>query len=270
MKYAGVISRSALCLVLVICGPAFGQDQPSQTPYEIRLKPDLLTFGAASGLALLPVFLNNVQRSCPPCSASNVNAFDRGTAGRRNDTIDKISTGAVAAAVGWPVAAMFLDANTSKGALVDGLVTGQAVLVNVAINQMVKYGVHRPRPFVYSLKPDDDLLKEDDTYYSFYSQHTSVVFAAGISYTRTYALRHPRSRRRWVVYTAVIGGGSAVGSMRVLAGRHFPTDVLTGGAVGTSMGLLIPWLHRKSTVPGLTVVPVPSGAAVSLQVPFGN
>ncbi len=151
----------------------------------------------------------------------------------------------------------------------DGLVTGQAVLVNVALNQMVKYAVHWPRPFIYGIQSGAELTK-NDSYYSFYSQRTSIAFAAGISYARTYALRHPARRRRWLVYTAAVGGGSAVASMRVVAGRHFPTDVMTGAAAGTGVGLLIPWLHHKDTAASLTMLPVPSGAAVSLRVPFGN
>jgi membrane-associated phospholipid phosphatase len=199
-----------------------------------------------------------------------VNGFDRGTTTRNSDTIDKISTGAAVAAAGWPVAAIFLGAGKSKGTLTDALVTGQAVVLNVALNQWIKLAVHRPRPFVYSLTDGNELLNENGSYYSFYSQHTSVAFAAGISYARTYALRHPTSGRRWLVYIAAIGGASAVGSMRVLAGRHFPTDVMTGAAAGVGMGLLVPWLHQKGTIPNLTAVPVPSGAAVSLRVPFGN
>ncbi len=260
--------RAVWFLTLFFCLPALGQEQRSQTPYELHVKTDVPVFGVAGGLALLPVFLNNVKHTCPPCLPSDVNGLDRGTATRRNDTIDKVSTGAAAAALGWPFAAIFLDAKTSKDAITDGLVTGQAVLVDVAINQMVKYAVHRPRPFIYGIQSGSELTKNDN-YYSFYSQHTSIVFAAGISYARTYALRHPTSRRRWLVYTAAVGGGSAVASMRVLAGRHFPTDVMAGAAAGTGIGLLIPRLHHKGA-PGLTMVPVPSGAAVSLRIPFGN
>ncbi len=51
------------------------QEQPSQTPYELDVKTDLPVFGVAGGLALVPVFLNNVKQTCP-CSPSDVNGFD--------------------------------------------------------------------------------------------------------------------------------------------------------------------------------------------------
>ena len=141
----------------------------------------------------------------------------------------------------------------------------QAVLVNVALNQAVKVAADRPRPLVYGLAADDPLLDKNDNYLSFYSAHTSVVFAAGISYAKTFALRHPQSRYRWLVFAAAVGGGATVGSLRVLSGRHFPTDVIAGAAAGTSMGLLIPQLHRRGTTTGVSIVPTRSGAFVSVQ-----
>ncbi|MEM9023429.1 MAG: phosphatase PAP2 family protein, partial [Bacteroidota bacterium] len=38
---------------------------------------------------------------------------------------------------------------------------------------------------------------------------------------------------------------ATTGLMRVLAGKHFPTDVITGYAVGGAIGFLVPHLHRK-------------------------
>jgi membrane-associated phospholipid phosphatase len=38
---------------------------------------------------------------------------------------------------------------------------------------------------------------------------------------------------------------ATVGTLRVLSGKHFPTDVLTGAVVGSALGWLIPELHRN-------------------------
>jgi membrane-associated phospholipid phosphatase len=280
MKRRGLFVRPMISagMFLVVSCPAFSQDQRAETPYELRMKTDLPIFGAAGGAALVSVFVaSKVNKTCP-CYASNVNRFDRSTTTRDSDTLDRISTGAVIAALAWPSAAMFFDASSPRDALPDALITGQAVLVNVALNQTIKFAVHRPRPLLYGLPKDEALLTpkqkevlgKDDNYFSFYSQHTSVVFAAGISYARTFALRHPHSRYRWLVYTAAAGGGATVGSLRVLSGRHFPTDVLMGAAAGTSIGFLIPQLHRKNSLPVVSIVPTGSGAALSVQVPLGG
>jgi membrane-associated phospholipid phosphatase len=271
MKTSFPITNAAILILVSFFAdrPAFCQESAS-TPYELRLKVDLPVFVAAGAGALTPVFLTDrVNKTCP-CAVSGVNGFDRGAAGRRSDSLDKVSTGAVVASVVWPAASILFDSETSRDALIDGLITGQAVLVNVAVNQVVKVSAQRPRPLVYGLAAGDPLIQKSDNYLSFYSQHTSVVFAAGISYARTFALRHPQSRYRWLIYSAAAGGGTAVAAMRVLSGRHFPTDVLMGAASGTGTGLLIPWLHRRrSTTSTLFIVPTRSGAMLSLRVPFG-
>jgi membrane-associated phospholipid phosphatase len=38
--------------------------------------------------------------------------------------------------------------------------------------------------------------------------------------------------------------------LRVEAGKHFRTDVLTGAVVGSAVGLLIPYLHRRALPAG--------------------
>ena len=150
----------------------------------------------------------------------------------------------------------------------DGLVVGEAILVNTAVNQLTKIAVRRPRPLLYD-SPTKAELDNADNYRSFYSQHTSLTFAAGLSYARTFALRHPQSRYRWLGYTAAVGAGMAAGTLRVLSGKHFPTDVLTGAAAGTAAGLAVPWLHPKRNATRVTVLPTRSGMTMSLRVPIG-
>jgi membrane-associated phospholipid phosphatase len=52
------------------------------------------------------------------------------------------------------------------------------------------------------------------------------------------------------------------------ADKHWLTDVLTGAATGTAVGLAVPWLHRKR--PGgraLRLSIVPGGLAVAGELP---
>ena len=53
-----------------------------------------------------------------------------------------------------------------------------------------------------------------------------------------------------------------VGSLRVAAGMHFPTDVLAGAAVGAALGIAIPDLHRVKRV-SITVAPSPEGGLMA-------
>lgn len=271
MKFSGVVIASCarfLAVFLVAAPLALGQTESAGSPYQLQLKSDLAVLAMAGGVALIPGFLDDhVDRSCP-CSPSEVNALDRGTAGRRSISLNHASNIAVSLAVALPAALILVDSRTGGGALADGLVTGEAVLVNLALNQLMKVAVQRPRPLVYGLEAGDSEIKKSGNYLSFYSQHTSMTFAAGLSYARTFALRHPQSPRRWLVYTAAVASGVTVGTLRVLSGKHFPTDVVTGAVAGGAIGMLVPWLHPKRNSTLITFSPVRSGAMLSLRLPI--
>ncbi len=83
------------------------------------------------------------------------------------------------------------------------------------------------------------------------------------------AFGHCERRTQWfVVITTPQAHGLALlqGTSRVLAGYHFWSDVLVGAAVGSTLGLAIPYLHQRgvSEQVGFSVMPVPGGAAASL------
>ncbi|HJQ66286.1 MAG TPA: phosphatase PAP2 family protein, partial [Gemmatimonadales bacterium] len=68
-----------------------------------------------------------------------------------------------------------------------------------------------------------------------------IAFAAATAYT-TLAVRQqlPHAQRNAVL---LYSGAGIVGTLRVAGGRHFPTDVLTGAALGAAVGWLTARLH---------------------------
>jgi membrane-associated phospholipid phosphatase len=148
--------------------------------------------------------------------------------------------------------------------LKDALVMGQTIAINGAVNELAKVVFSRPRPLLYGRPLGDPELSRGDNYASFYSEHTSGTFAIGIAYAMTYALRHPHSPLRYVLGGAVLLIGSTVGALRVLSGKHFPTDVVAGAAVGATFGWLVPTLHANVREAQLGLVPLTGGAALTI------
>jgi membrane-associated phospholipid phosphatase len=70
-----------------------------------------------------------------------------------------------------------------------------------------------------------------------------MAFAMATSYSYLFTVRHPRSHFRVPVWVGTHALATTVALLRVEAGRHFWSDVLTGAAVGMGVGLLVPWLH---------------------------
>jgi membrane-associated phospholipid phosphatase len=124
------------------------------------------------------------------------------------------------------------------------LLLAETLALAGAVNETYKHAVRRPRPYTYEErkgKVDDDL--------SFFSGHTTGVAAASVFTARSLDLTgHLTAGERVAAYGGAALLTAAVGTLRVAAGKHFPSDVLVGAAVGGAIGWLVPELHRSGAV----------------------
>jgi membrane-associated phospholipid phosphatase len=138
------------------------------------------------------------------------------------------------------------------------LVVGEAVAISGVLGQLVKYTVGRERPYVHALPPAEKSATDDpgDNNLSFYSAHTSFAFALATAAGSVATLRGYRMAPAiWAVGTAA---ALTIGYLRIAADRHYFTDVVTGAAVGTAVGVGVPFLFHRQRRPGaseLTLVP---------------
>lgn len=192
-----------------------------------------------------------------PCDPREVNSFDRGAIGNASDAAGVASDITAALAAIGPVTLDLVDVGATPVLLEDIVILSETLAVNGALVTIAKYTTQRPVPRVY-------LLQAPGTpggYRSFYSGHTSFAFAALSSAAMTWTLRHGPSPWPWVI-TLLLGASVAV--ERVLGGYHFPTDVLVGAAMGTAVGIGIPWLHQRSATPLGSLRWVPKANGITL------
>lgn len=122
-------------------------------------------------------------------------------------------------------------------------------ILTYSITEITKCMVRRVRPFVYNPEvPLHYKIKSSDTRKSFFSVHTSISFASVVFLARTYAALHPDSRWKSVVWCTGLSTATMVGVLRVISGKHFPTDVLVGALVGSIIGIVIPKLHEVEPI----------------------
>jgi len=247
-------------LILGAATPARAQEAGAESVYRLRLAPDLVTIGLSAAAWFGPeLFLDQLVTPKCPCNRLDVPAIDRPALGRSSRAARTASNVAVSVVLVVPAALDLLDVRLRGGAWStvgeDLVVMGEALLVDGALNELVKIAVQRPRPFTY----DGQELGRSDSYLSFYSAHSSTAFAMGMAYATTFSRRHPQSGYRYLVYGAVIAGGGTTGVLRVLAGKHFPSDVLIGALVGSAVGIAVPLLHRRQE---LSLAVAPGGVAL--------
>jgi hypothetical protein len=215
---------------------------------------------AASALAItIPTLLaSDIIRQRCPCDPSEINPFDRGAVGNHSAFADVTSDVTAIVAMAGPPLLDLLDVGTGAAFQTDALVFAEVLLVNGALVEAAKYLVQRPLPRTYA--GDPALISSPGGYRSFYSGHTSTVFAALTASAMTLRLRYGERWWPWAVAGVV---GTSVAVERVAAGRHFPTDVLVGAVMGSLVGILVPALHAAASP--VALAPAPGGLAVALR-----
>jgi membrane-associated phospholipid phosphatase len=145
------------------------------------------------------------------------------------------------------------------------VVFSQTLAVNGALVTAAKFLVQRPLPRTYA--GDPSLIDRPEGYRSFYSGHTSLVFAGLSATAMTIRLRHGTKVWPWIV-TGLVGTSVAV--ERVADGRHFPTDVITAAIMGSAVGIVVPALHARGrhSHGGLIIGPTSHGLRLGFTHPF--
>jgi membrane-associated phospholipid phosphatase len=116
---------------------------------------------------------------------------------------------------------------SDKPMFANGLKSGVAIVAAVSMSTVLKYGIHRERP--YSRYPDIEKLSDDSTP-SFPSGHTTSAFCTATSLSLMYP--------KWYVIVPSYSWAVAVGYSRMHMGMHYPSDVLMGAIIGTASSFL--------------------------------
>jgi membrane-associated phospholipid phosphatase len=260
----------ALALALAFEASLARADDPppaltADAPKTLHFSP--LRDGLLTGIGLLGFVIPELAKSslaldhCRVChrlpsGEVNVNGFDRavrnGLVGAFGVTPPKWAIASDVMAFGvipaLSLGADFWLANNGKfdrNFATDIGVVAESVLLAGALDQCVKFLVSRQRPFVAfdspyaaSLRHGTETTADDNL--SFYSGHSSAAMATTVGIARVIQLR---TGKLYGYYT-LVPLGILTSLMRVAADKHWGTDVLTGMAVGTAAGLLLPTLHQ--------------------------
>lgn len=223
----------------------------AQVPYQIRPALDGPIYGASVGLAVVNWRLGDrlapwTEAELQQLTPTDVPAWDAVALNRWNPSAGTRSDAGMLAAFG--AAGLTVLAQTPREHWVrDGAVLGslwfQTNLSTLMLTDLVKNSVKRNRPFVYySGAPLED-RKEADARRSFFSGHSSITACNAVFAAKVWTDLHPNSKWTPWVWTAAAAVPGYVAWQRVEAGKHYPSDVLVGLAVGAAMGYLIPQIH---------------------------
>jgi membrane-associated phospholipid phosphatase len=234
-----MLRAAAVVAVLLAGSGAAAAEGPA---YRLAPEYDVAAFGLGASFSAARLVRTQKAWCAPRCDERDVNGLDRLTAGRWSPTWATVSDASIVSMGALAAAYLFVDERPAH-ALNDAVVVAESALVATATATIMTAAVQRPRPYLYGDRAPLDVRDGVDASMSFISSHTAVAFALSTATWRTYRLLHPDAKAHWAVLLLGDVAAGVVGAARVLAGRHFVTDVVTGALVGTSVGLVVPALH---------------------------
>jgi membrane-associated phospholipid phosphatase len=219
-------------------------DQKAVWTSPLRLRPQdaewLLPLSVATGL-----LIGSDQHTMT--SAIHINADGQKKA-------STISTGGVVALGAVPAGAYVWSLfNHAPQARETGILTGEALANSLAINQVLKLGMRRDRPLVNNAS--GNFFSSSFSEASFPSNHAVAAWTIASVVGEEYP--------GWLTRTAVYSLASAVSVSRVLAEKHFPSDVLVGSATGWLIGHYVYRAHHDYSLTPFAPEPAAAGYRVN-------
>lgn len=255
MNFSRTISFFALSVIFSFC---FSFAQSTQNgPFELSLGKEatIISAGAVVGAAAFLIMSNNnklTEDGVNSLNLGDVNNFDRIAVGPYQEDV----LGDVLLYSSFLLPVTFLTYETTRenfGTL--SLMYGEVILVNAAINGLVKGLTTRNRPFVYDENSPAEKKCEVGARHSFYSGHTSMAASNSFFTARVFTEYLSNSTAKTLIWCGAALIPAVTGFSRVNTHNHFPTDVIVGYIVGAAIGYLIPELHEyenESSEPVLT------------------
>ena len=185
---------------------------------------------------------------------SDINGFDRWAADlyspKAADASDYIFYGSIPAPL-----LLLADKAVRKDAAKIGLLYLQAMGITGVFYTGTNYLVDRYRPLTYNPEVPIGERTSGGSRNSFIGGHPALVATATFFSAKVYSMYHPQSSLRHVLYGVAGVGTGLTAYLRHRAGKHFPSDLIAGTAIGTLSCILVPHFHKNVRNSNLSFAP---------------
>jgi len=254
------ISALLLSTSLVLStGPA-ATAQQAPSPYQTSLVKDgLITTGlvglSVTGLYLVQQKHGLTDEELARLSKDDVPKIDRFSAGNYSDSYQLAGDLLCYPTLLWAPGLLALNDNARGRYGQVAALYLETLMTTDAIFTMTVGNVTRYRPYLYGTEGGNGRTGKIATN-SFFAGHTAHTATATFFAAKVYHDFNPDSPAQPLIWTAAALVPAAVAYTRIEAGKHFLTDNLVGYAVGASVGILVPQLHKKKDGMGTTLLPM--------------
>ena len=264
----------ATCLFCFLTSSAQQVDSINTTPttatkkpgiYKMKYKVDIPLTAAGVGWTLF-AFTKIYGRDRVPDAEilalvpANVNSFDRPVTMKYSEKAKSSSDLLFYGSMPAPLL-LLLDKKIRKDAPKIGLLYLEAMAITGTVYTSTAMIVNRFRPYAYNPNVPMGTRTSGGSRNSFPSGHPAVVATSTFFMAKVYSDYHPEMKNKWILYGVAGGASLATGILRIQAGQHFITDVMTGIPLGVLSGILVPHFHKRKQFQNYTVMPYYQGGA---------
>ena len=232
----------------------------TDSPYKTSFKVDgPITAGAIAlnglGLYLISTKDGMTDAKVARLSKNDVNGFDRFSAGNYDLKAKDLSDLGFYGSFTTPIFLLLNKGVRNNAGQVAALYV-ETMAVTGTFFTMAAGNVYRARPLTYggSEVPMKEKTSKNATN-AFFAGHTAATASASFFVAKIFNDFNPDSPAKPFVWAAAAALPAGVGYLRLKAGKHFLSDNLLGYAIGSTAGILVPHLHKKSNQLGLSISP---------------
>ena len=223
-------------------------------PYRLDPAREAILLGGGGALSLTTHLLESKleplsRDQIVTLQRNDVWFLDRGATRNESEAYRTLSDDLLRAAILLP-GTLLLDREPRRKALVLGTLLAETMLLNDGLTKASKILVKRSRPLTYNLAIAQESKTHEDARQSFVSGHTSNTAALTFFTAKVFHDLYPDSPWRPVVWAGAATLPLVTGYARYRAGKHFPTDIAAGYALGAALGILIPQFHKATPATG--------------------
>lgn len=249
----------------------------NENPYVKGFKHEIPFIAVGAGLISTGLILQSVNKTeaytvneLGDLNRNNINAFDRPAAYNYSPqvatTSDILGLGVLI------LPAVFLSTHHTRSDMASLLVMGLEVgAVTYGLTLSVKNITNRTRPYVYNPEVPDGERTNAVSKKSFFSGHTSITASFSFFTAKVLSDYHPNMKTglKIAVWSTAAIVPAVTGYLRVESGKHFPTDIIAGYAIGAFTGWFVPQLHKKKKMhANISLYPVMYNGASGLYISY--
>jgi len=247
--------------------PVQGQEN---SPYSLETTRETLLLGGGAAMSLGGLVLMNhitpfTAAELAALDPADVNGFDRPAIGNYRTSWD--GDWLLYGAFLFPLGLLANDRARQDWQTL-GVIGAEVLLLQTGLNTIIKSTVLRARPYAYDPAAPLDQRMSRDARVSFYSGHTATSAALTFFVAKVFSDYLDDATAKTLLWTSAAIYPALVGYLRVDSGHHFPTDVITGYAMGALLGYFIPELHRTNNDKSVSVNQTVNDRTIGINLRF--